>query len=51
MLAYTELFLANDPRYYALIAGVALVIAALASLLAVRKAARVAPVEVLRGVA
>jgi lipoprotein-releasing system permease protein len=49
VLAYTELFLANDPRYYALIAGAALAIAALASLLAVRRAARVAPVEVLRG--
>ncbi|MGV8039871.1 MAG: ABC transporter permease [Thermoanaerobaculaceae bacterium] len=51
VLAYTELFLANDPRYYALIAGVALGIAALAALVAVRKAVRVLPVEVLRGVA
>lgn len=50
VLAYTELFLANDPRYYALIAGVALAIAALAALVAVRKAVRVLPVEVLRGV-
>jgi lipoprotein-releasing system permease protein len=51
VLAYTELFLANDPRYYALIAGASVAIAALAALLAVRRAARVAPVEVLRGVA
>ena len=51
VLAYTELFLANDPRYYALIAGAALAIAALASLLAVQRAASVAPVEVLRGAA
>ncbi len=51
VLAYTELFLANDPRYYALIAGAALVIAALSAMLAVRRAARVAPVEVLRGAA
>jgi lipoprotein-releasing system permease protein len=51
VLAYTELFLANDPRYYALIAGAALLIAAVAALLAVRRAARVAPVEVLRGAA
>jgi lipoprotein-releasing system permease protein len=51
VLAYTELFLANDPVYYALIAAAALVIAAAASLLAVRRAARVAPVEVLRGAA
>jgi lipoprotein-releasing system permease protein len=49
VLAYSELFLANDPRYYALIAGAALAIAAIASLAAVRRAARVAPVEVLRG--
>jgi len=51
VLAYTELFLANDPRYYALIAVASLVIAAAASLLAVQRAARVAPVEVLRGAA
>jgi lipoprotein-releasing system permease protein len=51
VLAYTELFLANDPRYYALIAGAALVISAAAALLAVRRAAHVAPVEVLRGIA
>ncbi len=51
VLAYTELFLANDPHYYALIAGAALVIAAGAALLAVRRAARVPPVEVLRGAA
>jgi lipoprotein-releasing system permease protein len=51
VLAYTELFLANDPRYYALIAGAALVIAAIAAALAVRRAAKVLPVEVLRGAA
>jgi len=51
VLAYTELYLANDPRYYALIAAASLLIAAAASLLAVRRAARVAPVEVLRGAA
>jgi lipoprotein-releasing system permease protein len=51
VLAYTELFLADDPRYYALIAGAALVISALSALLAVRRAASVAPVEVLRGAA
>lgn len=51
VLAYTELFLANDPRYYLLIAGVALAIAGVAALVAVRKAVRVLPVEVLRGVA
>lgn len=51
VLAYTELFLANDPRYYALIAMVAVAIAALAALAAVRKAVRVLPVEVLRGAA
>ena len=51
VLAYTELFLADDPRYYALIAGAALVISALSAMLAVRRAARVAPVEVLRGAA
>jgi len=51
VLAYTELFLANDPHYYALIAGAALVISALSAMLAVRRAASVAPVEVLRGAA
>lgn len=51
VLAYTELYLANDPRYYALIASIALVISALAALLAVRRATRVVPVEVLRGAA
>lgn len=51
VLAYTELFLANDPRYYALIAGAALVISALSAMLAVRRAVSVAPVEVLRGAA
>jgi lipoprotein-releasing system permease protein len=51
VLAYTELFLANDPRYYALIAGAALVISAVAALLAVQRAAQVPPVEVLRGAA
>jgi len=51
VLAYTELYLANDPRYYGAIAVASLVIAAAASLLAVRRAARVPPVEVLRGAA
>ncbi len=50
-LAYTELYLANDPRYYLLIAAVAVAIALLAALLAVRRAVRVLPVEVLRGMA
>ncbi len=50
-LAYTELYLANNPRYYLLIATVAVLISFLAALLAVRRAVRVAPVEVLRGVA
>jgi|YNPBryunderm2012_1023409.scaffolds.fasta_scaffold16413_2 lipoprotein-releasing system permease protein len=50
-LAYTELYLANDPRYYLLIAAVAVVIALLAAALAVRRAVRVLPVEVLRGMA
>jgi len=49
VLAYTELYLANDPRYYTLISAVALIIAALAALVAVRRAVRVVPVEVLRG--
>lgn len=48
-VAYTELYLANDPRYYAVIAAAALGIAAVASLLAVGRAVRVVPVEVLRG--
>ena len=51
VLAYTELYLANDPRYYTLISAVAVVIAAAAALLAVRRAVRVVPVEVLRGTA
>lgn len=50
-LAYTELYLANDPRYYLLIAGVAVAISLLAAVLAVRRAVRVLPVEVLRGLA
>lgn len=50
-LAYTELYLANDPRYYLLIAVVAVAISLLAALLAVRRAVRVLPVEVLRGLA
>lgn len=50
-LAYTELYLANDPRYYLLIAAVAVAISLLAALLAVRRAVRVLPVEVLRGLA
>lgn len=49
VVAYTELYLANDPRYYAVVAGTALVLSALAALAAVRRAVRVAPVEVLRG--
>lgn len=51
VVAYTELYLANDIRYYLLVALAALVIAALAAALAVRRAVRVAPVEVLRGAA
>jgi len=49
VLAYTELFLARDPRYYLIISVAALVISALAALVAVRRAVRVVPVEVLRG--
>jgi lipoprotein-releasing system permease protein len=49
VLAYTELFLNKDPRYYLVISVVALVISALAALVAVRRAVRVVPVEVLRG--
>jgi lipoprotein-releasing system permease protein len=51
VLAYTELFLANDPRYYLVVSVAALAIAALAALAAVRRAVRVRPVEVLRGAA
>jgi len=50
-LAYTELYLANRPGYYLLIAAVAVAIALVAALAAVRRAVRVLPVEVLRGVA
>jgi len=50
VMAYTQLFLANDPRYYVVISGAALVISAIAAMLAVRRAVRVVPVEVLRGV-
>ena len=49
VLAYTELFLARDPRYYLIISVAVLVISALAALVAVRRAVRVVPVEVLRG--
>jgi lipoprotein-releasing system permease protein len=49
VLAYTELFLNKDPRYYLVISAAALVISALAALVAVRRAVRVVPVEVLRG--
>ncbi len=49
VLAYTELYLANEPSYYVFVAVVAMAIAVVASLLAVRRAARVLPVEVLRG--
>lgn len=51
VMAYTELYLANDPRYYLLIAGAALAISAVAAVAAVRRAVRVVPVEVLRGTA
>ena len=51
VLAYTELYLAKDPRYYLVIGVAALAISALAALLAVRRAVRVVPVEVLRGAA
>ena len=51
VLAYTELFLAKDPRYYLVISVAALAISAVAALAAVRRAVRVVPVEVLRGVA
>ncbi|MBZ5588363.1 MAG: ABC transporter permease [Acidobacteriia bacterium] len=51
VLAYTELFLAKDPRYYVIISLAALVISAAAALVAVRRAVRVVPVEVLRGTA
>jgi lipoprotein-releasing system permease protein len=50
VLAYTQLFLANDPRYYFMISGAALAISAVAALFAVRRAVGVVPVEVLRGV-
>jgi lipoprotein-releasing system permease protein len=49
VMAYTELFLANDIRYYAVITAAALAMAVLAALVAVRRAIRVVPVEVLRG--
>lgn len=49
LVAYTELFVANRASYYFFIGGAALLIATLASLLAVRRAVRVMPVEVLRG--
>lgn len=48
-MAYTELYLANKPAYYAIISAAALGIAMVASLLSVRRATRVLPVEVLRG--
>ncbi|MGQ9753020.1 MAG: ABC transporter permease [Thermoanaerobaculaceae bacterium] len=48
-LAYTELFVSNRASYYFAIGTLALVIATLASLLAVRRAVKVMPVEVLRG--
>ena len=51
VMAYTELFLNNDPRYYAAIAAAALAISLLAALLATRRALKVVPVEVLRGTA
>ncbi len=49
VVRYTELFLANDPRYYLFISAAAVLIAAVAALLAVRRAVRVVPVEILRG--
>jgi lipoprotein-releasing system permease protein len=49
VMAYTELYLASDVRYYIVVAAAALLIAATASLLSVRRAVRVVPVEVLRG--
>jgi lipoprotein-releasing system permease protein len=49
VLAYTELFLAKNPSYYLIISVAALGISALAALVAVRRAVRVVPVEVLRG--
>lgn len=48
-LAYTELYLSNDPRYYLIVSLVSLGLALMASLLAVRRANKVLPVEVLRG--
>ncbi|MCX7895943.1 MAG: ABC transporter permease, partial [Thermoanaerobaculum sp.] len=48
-LAYTELFLANRPLYYGVVGLLATAIALLSSALSVRRAARVLPVEVLRG--
>ncbi len=49
VLAYTELYLANKPGYYLFVGAAAVLIALVASLLSVRRAARVLPVEVLRG--
>lgn len=49
VLAYTELYLANKPEYYVFVGLAAVAIALVASLLAVRRATRVLPVEVLRG--
>lgn len=48
-MAYTELFLANKPSYYLVVATVSLLIALVSSFLATRRAVRVLPVEVLRG--
>lgn len=48
VLAYTELYLANEPSYYVFVATAAVIIAGVASLLSVRRAAKVLPVEVLR---
>jgi lipoprotein-releasing system permease protein len=48
-LAYTELYLANNPKYYLFVAALALALAVLAALVTVRRAVRVMPVEVLRG--
>lgn len=49
VLAYTELYLANRPEYYLVVAAFALAIALLSSWVAARRATRILPVEVLRG--
>lgn len=49
VLAYTELYLANRPEYYLVVASFALAIALLSSWVTARRATRILPVEVLRG--